>query len=248
MSAASYGIDRISGEKGSIFVLSGSSFILAFFLAWPILESVFCSKTYSLDQGREDMKLGFVGIALFAGSFLLGQEPLATDHDRARIQIKCEKKILRSLKAKEIRNGADYEIFRGVIAAFELTNSPRLYFSPEDGNAYYVAGSVFSDGKGKILISRRFAAAMGDEALAGVMAHEMAHLVADDGAASCMQMSLRDPAVEEAADILAFRKVGFSPMKAFLSRVQALTGSMNGDTASRLRVLEKIEARKNGQR
>jgi hypothetical protein len=194
------------------------------------------------------MKLGFVGIALLAGSFLLGQEPLATDHNRARIQIKCEKKMLRGLEAKEIRSGADYEIFRGVIAAFGLRDSPRFYFFPGYGSTRYITGSVFFDGRGKILMSQEFAKVLGDEALAGVMAHEVAHLVADDGATSCVQKSMHDLAEEETADILAARKVGFGPVKIFLERVQVLVGGMNDEFASRLQMLEKLEAQKNGQR
>lgn len=199
------------------------------------------------------MKFHFlISAVLLAVSSLFAQESSANNHNYARTQTQsaCENKMLRDLGAKEVLNGNEYKIFLDVVAAFGLNNAPRLYFFPGDGNAYYIAGSVFLDGKGKIIMSQKFVKFMGGApALKGIMAHEMAHLVADvRGVTGCDQWVLRDSKIEEAADVLAANKVGFNPLRAFLLKVKSLSGGANGEAASRLRALERFEMQKNRQR
>ena len=193
------------------------------------------------------MKNSFVvGVVLLAG-LARGQ---TTPADDLKKQIACEAELLRDSNAQEIQSGPEYKIFLDVAAAFKRDNPPRFYFVPGGGNAVYIAGSVAMDAKGKILMSRMFATLMGNtSALTGIMAHEMAHLVTDiHDATRCDSWIIRDPKVEMAADALAASKVGFGPVRAFLLRVEELTGAKDGDIASRLQALEKLEAEKSRQR
>jgi hypothetical protein len=200
------------------------------------------------------MRNSLVGIVLFVlVGFAQGQTIPTNDllpTLRLNKQVACEKKLLRDSGAEEIVNGPEYEIFLYVAAAFKRANPPRLYFVPGGGNSVYVAGSVVADGRGKILMSRIFVRLMGNTpALKGIMAHEMAHLVADvHGATSCDQWVVRDPEAEEAADALAAHTVGFGPVRAFLLRVKEFTGAKDSEATSRLQALEKLEAQENRQR
>ena len=161
-------------------------------------------------------------------------------------QVVCESNVLGGLSAKEILNGPEYEMFLGVVTAFgrNRNTSPRLYFVPGPGNSFYIPGSVFVDGRGKILMSRTFVSLMGDTpALKGVMAHEMAHLAVDTwGNKRCALKAYGDPREEQAADALAAHKVGFDPVRAFFLRIEEVTGAKHGESAARLQELEKIEA------
>lgn len=172
------------------------------------------------------------------------------DHARSQIQSACEEKLLSDIGAKEILSGDHYETLRNVATAFGLARVPRLYFFEGGGNSYYIAGSLALDGRGKILMSKRFVDLLGEEpAFKGVVAHEIAHLVVDiHGDTGCDQWVMRDPKVEEAADALAVAKVGSGPVRAFLSRVEAITGTTGGETGSRLRIIEKLESEDNGRR
>jgi Zn-dependent protease with chaperone function len=192
-------------------------------------------------------RLAFVGIALLAIS-LAGQTTLAGDTHSLRHQVACEKKMLRSSGAKEILQGPEYEMFLNVATAFGRGNPPRLYFVRGGGNAVYVAGSVV-DGRGKILISQTFVELMGNtSALEGVVAHEMAHLALDGGEVGCDDWVMRNQESEMEADALAASKVGFDPVRAFLFRVEELTGIRDMEAASRLQALEKLEAQRSRQR
>jgi hypothetical protein len=186
----------------------------------------------------------FAGMALLA-SILRGQAISPVDNYgsplRRNTQITCENRMLRDLSAKEVVKGPEYEMFLKVVAAFGRDRPPRLYVIPGEGNAAYLAGSV-GDGKGKILVSQVFAGLMGHtQAFTGIMAHEMAHLVLDiQNVSSCEEWIFRNPEIERAADALAARKVGFNPVRAFLIRIEELTGA-KGELVSRLQALEKIE-------
>jgi hypothetical protein len=194
-----------------------------------------------------------VGIVFVVMSFLpgSGQAP-ANNNNPARMQAQsaCEDELLRDSGAKEVLNGDEYVALQSVAAAFDLSRLPRLYFFEGDGNSYYIAGSLSLDGKGKILVSRKYADLIGGGlAFKGIMAHEIAHLVVDvHGDTSCDQWVMRDPKVEMAADALAATKVGFDPLKAWLTRVEKVTEATGGEIESRLRALEKLEAQKSGQR
>ncbi len=193
-----------------------------------------------------------IGSALLALSALSLEQVSPADHSHPRLltQAACEQETLRAFGAEEVLSGSEYEIFLDVARAFGLTNTPRLYFFPTEGNAYYIAGSVSQDGRGKIIMSRRLVELMGNPlAVKGVMAHEVAHLMIDiHGATSCNQRFLQDPETERAADALAASKVGFDSPKAFLLRVKELTGETKGEMASRFRALEKLEAQENERR
>lgn len=191
-------------------------------------------------------------LAIAASSLLGSGQASANGNDRARMQAQavCEEKLLRDAGAKEVLSGGEYAVLRSVAKAFELDRAPRLYFFSGGGNSYYIAGSLSLDGRGKILISRKFADLIGGgSAFEGVVAHETAHLVVDvRGDTSCDDWVMRDPKVEEAADALAAAKVGFGPLMAFLSRVEKVTGTTSGETESRLQALKKLEAQKKRQR
>lgn len=160
-------------------------------------------------------------------------------------QAECEKQLLQDYQAKEVLSGPEYDIFLTVVAAFGRDNLPRLYIIPGDGSAAYIAGSVSLDGKGKIILSRPFAELMGNaKALKGILAHEVGHLALEiPGGPTCDQMIMRDPEVEEAADVLAARKVGFDTVRAFLSRVSELTGVTSSETTRRFQHLLTVEER-----
>jgi len=200
------------------------------------------------------MKFRFVvGAVLVAMSSLLGfGQTSANNHDpsRAQAQSACEDKTLHDLRAREVVNGSAYTTLLDVATAFGLRDPPRLYFFAGGGNSYYIAGSLSLDGRGKILMAKKFVKLMGSGlAFKGVVAHETAHLAVDiHGDTSCDQWIMRDPKVEEAADALAATKVGFAPLTAFLLRVEKITGATSGETESRLQVLRKIDAQKNARR
>jgi hypothetical protein len=197
------------------------------------------------------LMVGIMLAVVMSSPFGPGQTP-ANNNDRGRMQAQsaCENKLLRDAEAKEVLSGDKYKTLQSVAMAFGLNRAPHLYLFEGGGNSYYIAGSLSLDGRGKILISRKFADLIGDGlAFKGVVAHETAHLVVDvHGDTGCDQWVMRDPKIEEAADALAAAKVGFGPLKAFLMRVEKMTGTSGGETESRLQALEKLEAQKNGQR
>jgi hypothetical protein len=88
-----------------------------------------------------------------------------------------------------------------VASAFGRKDIPLFYIAEDGNNAVYIAGSSSVDGKGKILISRRFVKLLENTlALKGILAHEMAHLVSDNGDCGCDRWIMRDPMQEEGAD------------------------------------------------
>jgi hypothetical protein len=197
------------------------------------------------------VKTHLVVTLTIAMSSLSGLGQMLTDNSalsHARAQSACEEKLLLDSGAKEVLSGGEYITLRDVAKAFRLKSKPRLYFFAGGGNSYYIAGSLSLDGRGKILMSKNFVELLGGGlAFKGGVAHEIAHLVVDvHGDTSCDQWVMRDPKIEEAADALAATKVGFGPLKVFLSR--GMAGITGGETEARLRALEKLEAQENGRR
>ena len=188
-------------------------------------------------------RLAFVGI-LFLTSSLSAQPVFSREGVGAKISLRrqtdCENEFIREARAEEILAGPPYRTLVEVAAAFGRKAVPRLYFVPGDGNAVYVGGSVYVDGRGKILISETYLRFLGDTmALKGILAHETAHLVKDNGAVGCYEWVLRDPEQEKAADALAARMVGYEAVRAFLLRTDELLGVVDVDL--RLRALEILE-------
>jgi len=187
--------------------------------------------------------------AVLVGGFIWGQRNLlAQSSPSALSQSVCEENILREFAAKEVTEGPEYQTFREVALAFGRNKMPKLYFFSEGAPSYYIAGSASSDGRGKILVSRIDVGLMGNTpALKGMMAHEMAHLETDaKDPTGCDQDVFGGPEIEEAADALAARRVGFAPIKAFLVKMRELAEEKEGaicDTTMRLKALEKLEMR-----
>ena len=129
-----------------------------------------------------------------------------------------------------------------VASAFGRRDIPHFYIAEEGNNAAYIAGSSLVDGKGKIVISRRFVKLLANTlALEGLLAHEMAHLVSDDGTTRCDQWILRDPEKEKAADALAAKTVGYSPLRAFFLRIKEIKAGGSADLDDRLRAIIAME-------
>jgi len=191
-------------------------------------------------------------ILVLAGSMLVAsvlpaqQFSLREDDDalsnRLAVQVGCEDSFFLAARAKEISGGPEHELFLKVVAAFGRRDVPHLYMAEEGNNAVYIAGSVTVDGRGKIVISRTFAKLLGNTpALEGILAHEMAHLVSDDGTSGCDQWILRDPKQEKAADALAARTVGYTPLLAFFLRINEIKAGRSADTDDRLRAIRALE-------
>jgi len=180
----------------------------------------------------------FIVLGLFAGPAVQAGE---IDHSRS--QADCENDFINSLKAEEILEGPEYEIFLEVVTVFKRDNPPRLYFSPGYGNAVYIARSVISDGRGKILIAEELKNLLGvSPALRAIFAHEMAHLVLDKGEAGCDSLMIRSIKVEEETDALAAHTIGFEPMRELFLKTESREWSKCPEIPIRLQTLNKLES------
>jgi Zn-dependent protease with chaperone function len=168
---------------------------------------------------------------------------------RLAVQVTCEDSFFHAARAKEITGGPELQMFLRVVSAFGRREVPHFYFAAEGDNAVYIAGSLSVDGKGKILISRTFVALLGNTpALEGILAHEVAHLVSDDGATGCNQWILRDPKQEKAADALAAKTVGYGPLRAFFLRIKELRDGRSAEMDDRLSAINALEEKEQVER
>jgi hypothetical protein len=190
--------------------------------------------------------LVFAGILLLAAVSVAEQpSPLGSNGtpSNGRIaQVNCENRFFRAAQAKEITGGPEYQVMLRVASAFGRSDVPHFYIAEEGNNAVYLAGSSLVDGKGKIVISQRFVKLLANTlALEGVLAHEMAHLVSDDGTYGCDQWIMRDPRREENADALAASTVGYSPLRAFFLRIKKTQRGRSTDVDDRLQAIDALE-------
>ena len=199
--------------------------------------------------------LGLVlaGILLPARPLPAQQFHLLASHNaassRLAVQVTCENSFFHAARAKEITRGPEHEVFLKVVSAFGRRDLPHLYMAAEGENAEYIAGSLSVDGRGKIVISRTFVTLLGNtQALEGILAHELAHLVSDDGTTGCDQWILRDPKQEKAADALAAKTVGYSPLRAFFVRIKELREGRSAEMDDRLRAIDALEEKEGEQR
>lgn len=198
--------------------------------------------------------LGFAGILLLmAGASFAGQPSLQTSKtapsNRLAAQVSCENRLVREARAKEATGGLEHQVLQQVASAFGRRKIPHLYIAEEGNNAAYIAGSLLVDGKGKIVISRRFIELLTNTlALEGILAHEMAHLVSDDGACGCDQWILRDPMQEQAADALAAKTVGYNPIRALFVRIKEVQRGVSTDVDNRLQAIDELEKRERNHR
>ena len=192
------------------------------------------------------MILVFACILLTANDLLSGQHSLQESTDAPSngltAQLRCENKFFRAARARETTGGPEYQVLLRVASAFGRKDIPHFYIAEEGNNAEYIAGSLSVDGKGKIVISRRFLKLLANTlALEGILAHEMAHLVSDDGACSCDQWVIRDPREEKVADALAAKAVGYNPLRAFFLRIKETQGGRLTDEDDRLLAIDALE-------
>jgi Zn-dependent protease with chaperone function len=198
--------------------------------------------------------LGFAGILLLAASVSLARQPhLLANNDvhsnGLTAQENCENKLFSAARAKETTGGPEYQVLLQVASAFGRRDIPHFYIAEEGNNAAYIAGSFPVDGKGKIVISQRFIKLLANTlALEGVLAHEMAHLVSDDGTCGCDQWVMRDPTQEKAADALAAKTVGYSPIQAFFLRIKETQEGRSMDVDDRLQAVDALENMERNQR
>jgi len=169
--------------------------------------------------------------------------------NRLTAQMSCENRFFRAARAKETTGGPEYQVLLRVASAFGRKDIPHFYIAEEGNNAAYIAGSSLVDGKGKIVISRRFIKLLSNMlALEGILAHEMAHLVSDDGTCGCDQWIMRDPMQEKVADALAAKTVGYSPLRAFFLRIKETKGGRSTDEDDRLQAIDALEKMERNQR
>jgi Zn-dependent protease with chaperone function len=213
------------------------------------------NKGYAYPMARNCMRLivAFAGILLGAGVLPSGQLSLpdssGVPSNKLTAQVSCENRFFRAAQAKEITGGPEHQVFVRVASAFGRKDIPHFYIAEEGNNAMYIAGSVSVDGKGKILISRRLVELLANSlALTGILAHEMAHLVGDDGACGCDQWIMRDPRQEKVADALAAKTVGYSPLRAFFLRIKEVQGGRSMDEDDRLQAINTLEEMERKQR
>jgi hypothetical protein len=163
-------------------------------------------------------------------------------------QMSCENRFFRAARAKETTGGPEYQVLLRVASAFGRSDIPHFYIAEEGNNAAYIAGSSLVDGKGKIVISRRFIKLLANTlALEGILAHEMAHLVSDDGTCGCDQWIMRDPMQEKVVDALAAKSVGYSPLRALFLRIKETQGGWSTDEDDRLQAIDALEKMENNQ-
>jgi hypothetical protein len=187
--------------------------------------------------------LVFACIPLMAGQFSNG-----APSNGLTAQVSCENRFFRAARAKETTAGPEHQVMLRVASAFGREDIPHFYIAEEGNNAVYIAGSSSVDGKGKIVISRRFIKLLANTlALEGILAHEMAHLVSDDGAYGCDQRIMRDPMQEEIADALAAKAVGYSPLRAFFLRIKKAQGGQSTEVDNRLQMIDALEKKVSNQ-
>jgi hypothetical protein len=192
------------------------------------------------------LSLVFPGILLASSFSHAGRLILPKSNDipsnGLTAQVKCENKLFRAARAVEITDGLEHQVVVRVASAFGRRDVPHFYIAEEGNNAAYIAGSSSVDGKGKIVISRTFLRLLANMlALEGVLAHEMAHLVSDDGSCGCDQWIVRDPRQEKIADALAAKAVGYSPLRAFFLRIKEIQGGSSVDADDRLQAINALE-------
>ena len=197
--------------------------------------------------------LVFAGILLVTSVLPAGKLGLLESNDDPSngltAQVSCENRFFRAARAKETTGSPEYQAVQRVASAFGRNDIPHLYIAKEGNNALYIAGSSSVDGKGKIVISRRFIKLLANTlALEGILAHEMAHLVSDDGTYGCNQWIMRDPMQEGAADALAAETVGYNPLRAFFLRIKETQGGRSMDEDVRLRAIDALEKMERNQR
>jgi Peptidase family M48 len=195
----------------------------------------------------------FAGILLVASVLQAGQLSLLESNDAPSngltAQVRCENRFFRAARAKETTGGPEYRIVLRVASAFGRRVIPHFYIAEEGNNAAYIAGSSSVDGKGKIIISRRFVKLLANTlALEDILAHEMAHLVSDDGTCGCDQWIVRDPRQEKTVDALAAKTVGYSPLRAFFLRIKETQGGRSTDVDDRLQAIDALERMERNQR
>jgi hypothetical protein len=196
--------------------------------------------------------LVFACILLLESYLPAGQLSLLESNDAPSngltAQASCENRFFRAARAKETTGGPEYRVMLRVASAFGRRDIPRFYIAEEGNNAVYIAGSSSVDGKGKIVISRSFVKLLADTlALEGILAHEMAHLVSDDGTYGCDQWIMRDPMQEESADALAAKTVGYRPLRAFFLRIKNVQGGRSTDVDNRLQMIDALEKMERNQ-
>ena len=197
--------------------------------------------------------LVLAGILLVASVLPAGQLSLLESNDAPSngltAQVSCENRFFRAARAKETTGGPEYQVVLRVASAFGRRDIPHFYIAEEGNNAVYIAGSLSVDDKGKIVISRRFVKLLANTlALEGILAHEMAHLVSDDGTYGCDQWIMRDPMQEEIADALAAKTVGYSPLRAFFLRIKETQAGRSTDVDDRLQAIDALEKMERNQR
>jgi Zn-dependent protease with chaperone function len=206
-----------------------------------------------LARGYVRRILVFAGILLVASALSSAQLSLLesnnTPSNGLTAQVSCENRFFRAARAKETTGGPEYQVLLRVASAFGRRDIPHFYIAEEGNNAAYIAGSSSVDGKGKIVISRRFLKLLANTlALEGILAHEMAHLVSDDGTCGCDQWIMRDPRQEKVADALAAKAVGYSPLRAFFLRIKETQGGRSTDVDDRLQTINALEKMEGNQR
>jgi hypothetical protein len=204
-------------------------------------------------RGYMRLTLVFAGILLIACVLPAGHPSLLASNDapshRLMAQMSCENRFFRAARAKETTGGPEHQVVRRVASAFGRRDIPHLYIAEEGNNAVYIVGSSSVDGRGKIVISRRFIKLLANAlALEGILAHEMAHLVSDDGTCGCDQWIMRDPMQEKVADALAAKSVGYSPLRAFFLRIKETQGGRSTDVDDRLQAIDALEKMERNQR
>ncbi|MDO8492483.1 MAG: hypothetical protein Q7S34_02485 [bacterium] len=153
-----------------------------------------------------------------------------------RQQASCEEKMLQLMGAREVNDGPLYQISSEIAFVFGRS-TPRLYFTPRVFGIRYIAGSVFTDGRGKILFAEGYLGRLANvEAVRGHVAHEVAHVVKDDGAFGCDDYIPRDIKLEKAVDALAAETIGYQYIRAWLIRLKELDLSVD-DVDVRLEAL-----------
>ncbi|MBN1569229.1 MAG: M48 family metalloprotease [Acidobacteria bacterium] len=195
----------------------------------------------------------FAGILLGTSVLPAGKLSLIKSNDAPSkaltAQVSCENRFFRAARAKETTGGPEHQVMRRVASAFGRRDIPHFYIAEEGNNAAYIAGSSSVDGKGKIVISRTFIKLLANTlALEGILAHEMAHLVSDDGACGCDQWIMRDPMQEKAADALAAKAVGYGPLRAFFLRIKETQGGCSMEMDDRLQAIDALEKMERNQR
>jgi hypothetical protein len=197
--------------------------------------------------------LFFAGIQLLITSVLPAGQPsrfaINDAHSKGlAAQVSCENRLFHAARAKETTSGPEHQVLLQVASAFGRKKIPHLYIAEEGNNAAYIAGSSLVDGKGKIVISRSFIKLLANRlALKGILAHEMGHLVSDDGTCGCDQWILRDPMQEKAVDALAAKTVGYSPVRALFLRIKETQGGQSTDVDNRLQAIDALEKRESDQ-